>query len=138
MANKIIEHPISSLVHCSGIDALASSTFSDECPSCVCRKEVLVAGGKLISYWGWSLTTFCVIVALCLRIICRLSADNKGKFLSIKSLLESLAWILITKDCIYMVANSPPEQSILQAAATRVLICLHVLKKFCSKITQWH
>ncbi|XWS76782.1 hypothetical protein CRYUN_Cryun01aG0207400 [Craigia yunnanensis] len=129
------------LPYYTGIDALASSTFSGECPSCVCRKEVLVAGGKLISYRGLSVTTFCVIGALCLRIIYRLSAENKGKFLSIKSLLESLAWILITKDCIYLVANSPPEQSLLQAAAfggILVLICLHGLKKFCTRITQWH
>ncbi|XVF33056.1 hypothetical protein REPUB_Repub17cG0135400 [Reevesia pubescens] len=129
------------LPYYTGIDALASSTFSGECLSCVCRKEVLVAGGKLISYRGWSVTTFCVIVALCLRIICRLSAENKGKFLSIKFILESLAWILITKDCIYLVANSPPEQSLLQAAAfggILVLICLHILQKFCILIMQWH
>ncbi|XP_022757660.1 uncharacterized protein LOC111304900 [Durio zibethinus] len=129
------------LPYYTGIDALASSTFSGECLSCMCRKEVLVAGGKLISYRGWSMTTFCVIVALCLRIICRLSAENKGKFLSIQSLLESLAWILITKDCIYLVSNSRPEQSLLQAAAfggILVLICLHVLKRFCTLIMQWH
>ncbi|XVF22251.1 hypothetical protein REPUB_Repub12eG0157500 [Reevesia pubescens] len=129
------------LPYYTGIDALASSTFSGECLSCVCRKEVLVAGGKLISHRGWSVTTFCVIGALCLRIICRLSDENKGKFSSIQSLLESLGWILITKDCIYLVANSPPEKSLLQAAALGgilVLICLHVLKKFCTRITQWH
>ncbi|XWS35981.1 hypothetical protein CRYUN_Cryun20dG0042700 [Craigia yunnanensis] len=119
----------------------ASITFSGECLSCVCRKEVLVAGGKLISYRGWSVTTYCVVISLCLRIICRLSGENKGKFLSIKSLLESLASFFITKDCIYLVTNSPPEQSLQQAAAFRgmlVLIYLHVLKKFCTRITQWH
>ncbi|XP_017969623.1 PREDICTED: uncharacterized protein LOC18613862 isoform X1 [Theobroma cacao] len=129
------------LPYYTGFDALASSTFSGECLSCVCRKEVLVAGGKLITYRGCSVTTFCVIGALCLRIICRLCVKNKGKFLSIKSLLESLAWILITKDCIYLVANSPPEQSVPQAAAfggMLLLICLHALKKFCTRITQGH
>ncbi|XVE73593.1 hypothetical protein DITRI_Ditri11bG0131200 [Diplodiscus trichospermus] len=129
------------LPYYTGIDALASSTFSGECVSCVCRTEVLVAGGRLILYRGLSVTTFCVAGALCLRIICRLSEHNKGKLLSINTLLESLAWILITKDCIYLVAKSPQEQSLLQAAAfggILVLICLHGLKIFCARITQWH
>ncbi|KAK8499614.1 hypothetical protein V6N12_000134 [Hibiscus sabdariffa] len=129
------------LPYYTGIDALASSAFSGECLSCVCRKQVLVAGGKLIKYRGLSVTTFCVMGALCLRIICRLSTENKGLSSAVKSLLECLAWILITKDCIYLVANSPPEQPMLRAAAfggILVLICLHGLNKLCMRITQWH
>ncbi|OMO64171.1 hypothetical protein CCACVL1_21981 [Corchorus capsularis] len=129
------------LPYYTGFDALVTSSFSGECLSCVCRKEVLVAGGKLVSYRGCSLTTFCVIGALCLRIISRLTSENKGKFLSVKSLLETLAWVLITKDCIYLVANSPLKQSLPEVAAfggILVLICLHLLGKFCAWITQWN
>ncbi|XP_012475041.1 uncharacterized protein LOC105791507 [Gossypium raimondii] len=129
------------LPYYTGIDALASSTFSGECLSCMCRKQVLVAGGKLISYRGLSVTTFCVMGGLCLRIVCRLSTENKAKTLTIKSLLESLAWILITKDCVYLVANTPAEQPLLQAAAfggILLLICLHGLKVLCIRITQSH
>lgn len=129
------------LPYYTGIDALASSTFSGECLSCMCRKQVLVAGGKLISYRGLSVTTFCVMGGLCLRIVCRLSTENKAKTLTIKSLLENLAWILITKDCVYLVANTRAEQPLLQAAAfggILLLICLHGLKVLCIRITQSH
>ncbi|XP_034709794.1 uncharacterized protein LOC117932625 [Vitis riparia] len=78
------------LPYYTGFDALVSSTFSGECISCVCRKEVLVVGGMLVSYRGWSATTFLVVGTLCLRIICRLTADDNGKTtIFIKSVLES-------------------------------------------------
>ncbi|KAG6748297.1 hypothetical protein POTOM_048214 [Populus tomentosa] len=38
------------LPYYTGFDALVSSTFSGECPTCVCRKEVLVVGGRLIRF----------------------------------------------------------------------------------------
>ncbi|GKV49411.1 hypothetical protein SLEP1_g56162 [Rubroshorea leprosula] len=127
------------LPYYTGFDALVSSDFSGECLSCVCRKEALVAGGKLVSYRGWSLTTFSVVGALCWRIICTTSAEQKRKFSVVKSLLEGLGWMLITKDCIYLVINSPPEKPLLRAAASGgilVLICLQLLKKVCRKIVQ--
>lgn len=56
------------LPYYTGFDALVSSTFSGECLSCVCRKEALVAGGRLVSYRGWSMTTYSVVGVLFLRI----------------------------------------------------------------------
>lgn len=130
------------LPYYTGFDALVSSTFSGECISCVCRKEVLVVGGMLVSYRGWSATTFLVVGTLCLRIICRLTADDKGKTtIFIKSVLESLCWMLITMDSLYLTKNSPPERSLLRSAAfggVFVLICLHVLRKVCAQLRRWH
>ncbi|WJX10602.1 hypothetical protein P8452_01300 [Trifolium repens] len=40
------------LPYYTGFDALMSSTFSGECATCVCRKEELVVGGKLVKYKG--------------------------------------------------------------------------------------
>ncbi|CAK9144768.1 unnamed protein product [Ilex paraguariensis] len=101
----------------TGFDALVSSTLSGECISCVCRKEVLVVGGKLVSYRGWSKTTFLVISTLCLRMICRLSPENKGKIRLTKSMLENFSCILITMDCLRLVTKSPPERYLLRSAA---------------------
>ncbi|KAI3942565.1 hypothetical protein MKX01_014479 [Papaver californicum] len=61
------------LSYYTGFDALMSSTsFSGECASCVCRHEVLVVGGKLVSYRGWSISMFSIVGVLCLRIVSRL------------------------------------------------------------------
>ncbi|CAH2050178.1 unnamed protein product [Thlaspi arvense] len=54
------------LPYYTGLDALLLSTFSGECMSCVCRKDTLVVGGKLVAYRGWSATSFSVVGALCL------------------------------------------------------------------------
>lgn len=127
------------LPYYTGFDALVSSTFSGVCPSCVCRKEALVAGGRLVNYRGWSVTTFLVIGALCSRIVCRLTVENKGKLESMKTLLESLGWILITCDCIYLIRNSP-EQSLARIAVfggVLVLICLNLIKKVSAQLIQW-
>ncbi|XP_059634482.1 uncharacterized protein LOC132276869 [Cornus florida] len=127
------------LPYYTGFDALVSSTFSGECTSCVCRKEALVVGGKF-SYRGWSLATLLVAGTLCLRIIYRISSENRGKTLIIKSILENLGWILITMDSVHLIVNSPPERSLSRDAAfaaSLVLICLHVLKKACTQLTQW-
>lgn len=129
------------LPYYTGFDALVSSSFSGECASCVCRKEVLIVGGKLVSYRGWSVTTFFVVGALCLRIVRRLSEANRGKITAIMTFLESLALILIIKDSVYLIMNSPPEQYLLRAAAfggVFVMICLHLLKKACNQVIQWH
>ncbi|CAK7348597.1 unnamed protein product [Dovyalis caffra] len=128
------------LPYYTGFDALVSSIFSGECPSCVCRREALVVGGRLIRYRGWSLTTFFVVGALCSRILCRLTRENKSKIMSIKSMLESFGWILITTDCIYLIRKSP-EQSLMRIAAfggVLVLICLQMIKKLSAQIIQWH
>lgn len=128
------------LPYYTGFDALVSSTFSGECPTCVCRKEVLVVGGRLITYRGWSLTTFLVIGVLCSRILCRVTGENKSRIMSIKTLLESLGLILITVDCIYLIRRSP-EQSLMRIAAfggVLVLICLQMIKKMSAQMIQWH
>ncbi|KAH8488924.1 hypothetical protein H0E87_024524 [Populus deltoides] len=128
------------LPYYTGFDALVSSTFSGECPTCVCRKEVLVVGGRLIRYRGWSLSTFLVIGVLCSRILCRVTGENKSRIMSIKTLLESLGLILITVDCIYLIRRSP-EQSLMRIAAfggVLVLICLQMIKKMSAQMIQWH
>uniref|UniRef100_A0A6N2L971 Uncharacterized protein n=1 Tax=Salix viminalis TaxID=40686 RepID=A0A6N2L971_SALVM len=128
------------LPYYTGYDALVSSTFSGECPSCVCRREVLVVGGRLIRYRGLSVTTFSVVGALCSRILCRLARENRSKIVPIKALMESLGWVLITMDCIYLIRKSP-EQSLLRIAAfggVLVLICLHMMKKVSAQIAQRH
>jgi len=129
------------LPYYTGFDALVSSTFSGECASCVCRKEVLIVGGMLVSYRGWSLTTFSVVGALCLRIVCRLFGEKIGNIILARPWLESVAWIFILKDCVYLATNSPPERSLLRVAAfggILALICLHVIKWVCTMITKSH
>lgn len=125
------------LPYYTGFDAVMSSTFSGECASCVCRKEPLVVGGKLVRYRGWSMTTFLVVGVLCLRIVSKISRGNAGKMSYIKDLMERFSWILIIVDCVYVTTNSPPERVMLRVAAfggILLLIFLHVLKEACSKI----
>lgn len=127
------------LPYYTGFDALVTSTFSGECSSCVCRKEVLIVGGTLVSYTGWSLTTFLVVGTLCWRVMCRLYGRKLGKFMLIRSLLESSSWILIIIDCVYLATNSPPEKLMLRVATfggILVLICLAVIRELCTCITQ--
>ncbi|AES59955.1 transmembrane protein, putative [Medicago truncatula] len=126
------------LAYYTGFDALMSSTLSGECATCVCRKEALAVGGKLVKYKGWSMTTFFVGSVLCLRIICTIFGENVGKFVSmIKVLMERFSWILISLDCVYLIAKSPPERVMLRVVAFGcifLLIVLHVLKEACSQI----
>ncbi|KAM1336698.1 hypothetical protein ACFX2I_041016 [Malus domestica] len=129
------------LPYYTGLDALVSSTFSGECASCVCRKEVLIVGGTLISYRGWSLTTFSVVGTLCSRIICRVAGAKTGRSIWISSIFESSSWILIIVDCVYLTANPPPERLELRVAAfggIYVLICLYVIREACIHITRLH
>lgn len=128
------------LPYYTGFDALMMSSFSGECPSCVCRKETLIVGGTLVSYRGWSVTTFLVVGALCLRIIFRVFGETKGNILLVRSFLEGLGWILVTKDCIHLTTNSPPQRLILRVTVSGgifLLICLHALKKACSLIKRF-
>ncbi|XP_045788071.1 uncharacterized protein LOC123883344 isoform X1 [Trifolium pratense] len=126
------------LPYYTGFDALMSSTFSGECATCVCRKEALVVGGKLVKYKGWSMTTFFVVGVLCLRIICKIYGENVGKFVSmIKVFMERFSWILISLDCVYLIAKSPQERVMLRVVAFGgifLLILLHVLKEACGQI----
>ncbi|KAK4261916.1 hypothetical protein QN277_004851 [Acacia crassicarpa] len=127
------------LPYYTGFDALVSSTFSGECETCVCRKEALVVGGKLVKYRGWSVTTFLVVGVLCLRILCRIvvSETENAKLLVLKGLMERLSWISIAIDCVYLTVKSPPERGLLRIAAfggILVLICLHVLKEACTYV----
>ncbi|KAJ0111668.1 hypothetical protein Patl1_00724 [Pistacia atlantica] len=62
------------LPYYTGFDALVSSRFSGECVSCVCRKEALVVGGKLVAYRGWHAISF----YNCIPIM-----KNEKRFLSI-------------------------------------------------------
>ncbi|XP_019455263.1 PREDICTED: uncharacterized protein LOC109356391 [Lupinus angustifolius] len=120
------------LPYYTGFDALMGSAFSGQCESCVCRKEPLVVGGKIVRYRGWSMTTFLVVGVLCLRIVCKISRVNSGKVLYIKNLMEKSCWVLITVDCVYLTLNSPPERVMLRVAAFGgifLLIFLHVLKE---------
>lgn len=129
------------LPYYTGLDALVKSTFSGECPSCVCRNEDLVVGGTLVSYRGWGLTTFLVVATLCWRVISRLYGRKLGKFILIRSLLESSSWILIIIDCVSLSTNSPPERLMLQVAAfggILVLICLCVIRELCTCLTHQH
>ncbi|KAL5572251.1 hypothetical protein UlMin_021848 [Ulmus minor] len=128
------------LPYYTGLDALMSSSFSGECDSCVCRKEKLIVGGTLVSYRGWSVTTFLVVGALFSRIICKVCGERTGKIMHVRLLLEGLGWILITIDCIYLSANIPAEGLMLGVAAFGgifVLICLYGLKKACNQIMKW-
>lgn len=128
------------LPYYTGFDALVTSRFSGECISCVCRKEALVAGGKLVSYRGRSVTTFLVVGSICMRIICRVSGEKGRGIIFCRFLLEGLAWIFMIKDCLYLTTSSPPEQTALRAAtlgAILLLICLYLLIKTCSLLTNW-
>jgi len=84
------------------------------------------------------MTAFFVVSVLCLRIICKIYGENVGKFVSmIKVLMERFSWILISLDCVYLIAKSPPERVMLRVVAfggILLLILLHVLKEACSQI----
>lgn len=114
----------------TGLDALAASALSGECPTCVCRREALVVGGRVVSYRAWSPATFAVVGTLCSRLACVLFGDEKLS-LVVKLLLEGLAWILIASDTVYLLVNSPGGDVLEMAThgAVCVLMCVHVLRR---------
>ncbi|RWR80867.1 hypothetical protein CKAN_00952600 [Cinnamomum micranthum f. kanehirae] len=118
------------LPYYTGLEALVTSTLSGECASCICRREVLVAGGTLVSYRGWSMTSFSVVGALFSRMVCTWIGEDKGSVL-MRLMLEGFGWILIAADAVYLMVNSPQGGLIERAAFGGVcaLICLHFLKK---------
>ncbi|XP_057981380.1 uncharacterized protein LOC131166811 [Malania oleifera] len=130
------------LPYYTGLDALMLSAFSGECASCVCRKEALVVGGKLVRYRGTSVTTFAVVGTLGLRIFCRVvSAETRWKTVVIGSVLEGSSWVFVTLDSVYLIRNSPSGRSVPHVAAfggVFVLICLHVLNKVCIRLVNSH
>ncbi|XP_030453164.1 uncharacterized protein LOC115674787 [Syzygium oleosum] len=127
------------LPYYTGFDALVSSTFSRECESCVCRSEVLVVGGMLVTYRAWSITSFLVAGALCLRVICRVSSDV-GKITHMsKYSLETLGLASVVWDSMYLLRNSPPERFLLRTVASGAeltLICIYVVGRICARIRQ--
>lgn len=120
------------LPYYTGLDALIGSNFSGECPSCVCRNDPLVVGGRFVSYRGWSGTTFVVVCALCTRIVCRLSGEKVvRKAVVLRGLLEGLAWVLITLDCVYLSGNLALERRALQGVVyggVFGLVLVHLMK----------
>ncbi|CAA6656425.1 unnamed protein product [Spirodela intermedia] len=76
------------LPYYTGLDALLRSTLSGECPTCVCRQEVLVVGGNLVSYRGWSTATFAVAGTLLCRFGSLLCGEEKIG-VAVKSAVEA-------------------------------------------------
>ncbi|CAO2835368.1 unnamed protein product [Amaranthus hypochondriacus] len=123
------------LPYYTGLDALMLSKFSGECLSCVCRQQVLVVGGMLV-YRGWSVTTALVVGTLILRIFSRLT-ENKGKTMLMKSIMETISWILMTVECIYLLIIPPPVQTWTKAASfsgVTFLMCLQLIKRLSASI----
>ncbi|XP_030519049.1 uncharacterized protein LOC115732518 [Rhodamnia argentea] len=127
------------LPYYTGFDALVSSTFSRECESCVCRREVLVVGGTLVTYRAWSITSFLVVGALCLRVICRVGSDVGKITYILKHSLETLGLASVVLDSMYLLRNSPPERILLRttaAGAELTLICIYVIGRICARLRQ--
>ncbi|KAL3755022.1 hypothetical protein ACJRO7_002146 [Eucalyptus globulus] len=127
------------LPYYTGFDALASSTFSHECESCVCRREVLVVGGMLVTYRAWSITSFLVVGALCLRAMCKVGSDVGKITYMLKYSLETLGLASVVLDSLYLLRNSPPERFLLRTTASGAeltLICIYVIGKICARIRQ--
>uniref|UniRef100_A0A1D1XHD2 Cubilin n=1 Tax=Anthurium amnicola TaxID=1678845 RepID=A0A1D1XHD2_9ARAE len=122
------------LPYYTGLDVLVTSALSGECPTCVCRKEALVVGGRLVSYRGWSAATFAVVGTLCSRLACVLFGEEKLS-LTVKLTLEGLAWMLLTRESVHVIVDFPQGTDLLQTAAHGaicVLMCVHVLRRVCS------
>lgn len=113
------------LPYYTGLDALSRSIFSGECPSCVCRKEDLVVGGRLVTYRGSSKTTMFVIVVLCSRMLSRISGEEKFS-LVIKMLVEVISWVSVAVDTVYLMISIPHE-SLIQKAVIYGGICVLIL-----------
>ncbi|VVA89707.1 unnamed protein product [Arabis nemorensis] len=130
------------LPYYTGFDALVTSTFSGVCKSCICRKEPLIVGGKIVAYRGWSSTTFLVVGALCLRIICKLCREEakRKKVMVVKNVVEGLAWIVLIRDCVYLAVMSPVEEPVsfrvFVFGSLLVLICVYVITQVCCLVSR--
>lgn len=130
------------LPYYTGFDALVTSTFSGVCKSCICRKEPLIVGGKIVAYRGWSSTTFLVVGVLCLRIVCKLCREEakRKKVLVIRNAVEGLAWIVLIRDCVYLAVMSPVEEPVLFRVfvfgSVLLLICVYVITQVCCLVSR--
>ncbi|KAI4325571.1 hypothetical protein MLD38_030956 [Melastoma candidum] len=118
------------LPYYTGYDALVTSSFSGECSTCVCRRDILVVGGSSVTYRAWSVTTFLVVSSLCLRIMSRAAQEGQKIIRVSKTALETVSLALLAWDSIHLLRNSPPEKLLLQRAAfgaELALICTFIL-----------
>ncbi|KAG0488563.1 hypothetical protein HPP92_007136 [Vanilla planifolia] len=113
------------LPYYTGLDALASSVFSGECPMCVCRKEDLVAGGRLVSYRGCSKTMLAIVAALFSRMVCRIIGEGMSALL-LKLLLEAIGWLYAAADAVYLMIIVPQGSHVLGTMAYG-LVCALIL-----------
>nr|AAO86833.1 hypothetical protein [Arabidopsis thaliana] len=130
------------LPYYTGFDALVTSTFSGVCKSCICRKEPLIVGGKIVSYRGWSSTTFLVVGVLFLRIICKLCKEEgiNKRVLVVKNVVQGLTLLVLIRDCVYLAVMSPVEEPILFRVFVfgflLLLICVYVITKVCCLVSR--
>ncbi|KAL0913155.1 hypothetical protein M5K25_016593 [Dendrobium thyrsiflorum] len=116
------------------LDAISRSIFSGECPSCVCRKEDLVVGGRLVTYRGCSKTTLFIITALCSRMLSRISGEERFTMV-IKLLLEVVGWVSVAADSVYLMIFIPHENPIHKVmiyGGICILILFNVFRKIYS------
>lgn len=120
------------LPYYTGLEALVSSTFSGECTSCVCRKQVLTIGGTYLPYRGWSATMISIAGILCSRLVFGVYRNTSKVATAIMLMLEGLAWMLSIKDNARLIVNSTQGQLAERVACGSIcgLICLLVLKRF--------
>ncbi|PKU77515.1 hypothetical protein MA16_Dca018010 [Dendrobium catenatum] len=122
------------LPYYTGLDAISRSIFSGECPSCVCRKEDLVVGGRLVTYRGCSKTTLFIITALCSRMLSRISGEERFTMV-IKLLLEVVGWVSVAADSVYLMIFIPHENPIHKVmiyGGICILILFNVFRKIYS------
>lgn len=130
------------LPYYTGLDALVTSTFSGVCKSCICRKEPLIVGGKIVAYRGWSSTTFLLVGVLCLRIIRKLCREEgmKKRVLVIKNVVQGLALLLLIRDCVYLAVMFPVEEPIVFRVfvfgSLLLLICVYVITQVCCLVSR--
>ncbi|KAL9229042.1 hypothetical protein vseg_004558 [Gypsophila vaccaria] len=124
----------------TGIDALASSRLSGECLSCVCRERVLVVGGTSV-FRGWSVTTALIVGTITLRIFSRLATESKRGTALLKITMESLSWMLMIVESLYLITViTPPEKSLITAisfSSVFVLICLQMLRRLVALVLRF-
>lgn len=89
------------LPYYTGTDALRWSRFSGECPTCLCRMEPLVVGGRTVLYRGLSKTALAIIFALCSRMVCRIYGEERLSVWT-RSALEMASWVFVSGDAIYL------------------------------------
>ncbi|KAK8945624.1 hypothetical protein KSP40_PGU021529 [Platanthera guangdongensis] len=127
------------LPYYTGLDALSKSFFSDECPSCVCRKEDLVVGGRLVSYRGCSKTTLLIVTALFSRMLCSVSPEKRFSLL-MKLTLEGFGWVAVAGDAVYLTVSMPYGSSVMKVpmyGGICTLIFLNVFRRMYD-LYCWH